>query len=478
MIDPAKPDAPRTLYEKLWGSHVIRERENGKTLLYIDRHLLHEVSTPQSFRALESRNITPRRPNTNLATPDHAVPTYNRGQLIADLQARAQTARLVENVKRHEIPFIELQDIRQGIVHVVGPEQGFTLPGITLVCGDSHTSTHGAFGALAFGIGASECAIALATQALVQEKSMTMEVRLQGALGAFVSAKDVALAVVKRLGVNGAAGHAIEYTGDFVRNCSMEARMTLCNMAIEAGARVALVAPDATTYDWLRDRPMAPSGADWIAAQTYWQTLPSDEGAAYDRTIELDVEAIAPHVTWGTSPQESVTIDGRVPDPARVQDPVLRKRLHQALDYMGLGAGQMIEGTAIDVVFIGSCTNGRFEDLASAAAIIGRRKVHPRVRAIVVPGSGLVKQAAEAAGLDRVFIDAGFEWREAGCSMCVAMNGDSIAAGQRCASTSNRNFEGRQGRGGRTHLVSPALAAAAAISGCLTDPRALLEYQP
>jgi 3-isopropylmalate/(R)-2-methylmalate dehydratase large subunit len=478
MTAPGGAAPPRTLYEKLWQSHIVREREDGSTLVYIDRHLLHEVSTPQSFLALEVRQLSPRRRNANLATPDHAVPTHDRGMEIANPQARAQTARLAENVERHGIPFIALEDSRQGIVHVVGPEQGFTLPGMTLVCGDSHTSTHGAFGALAFGIGASECAIVLATQVLNQQRAQTLEVRLEGQPGMWVGAKDVALALIRELGANGAVGHAIEYTGAFIRGCSMEARMTLCNMAIEAGARIALVAPDQTTFDYIENRPMAPVGARWQQALAYWQTLPSETGARYDRTVTLDVGSIAPYVSWGTSPAEAVAIDACVPDPSAVEEPAQSARITQALKYMGLSPGQKIAGTPIDVVFIGSCTNGRLEDLASAATIVKHGKVHPGVRAIVVPGSGSVKQAAESAGLDKIFIDAGFEWRDAGCSMCVAMNGDSIAPGERCASTSNRNFEGRQGRGGRTHLVSPALAAAAAISGHLIDPRTLREPKP
>jgi 3-isopropylmalate/(R)-2-methylmalate dehydratase large subunit len=475
MTLPVNCTSPQTLYEKLWNGHVVREREDGTTLLYIDRHLLHEVSTPQSFLALEERHLAPRRRSANLATPDHAVPTQHRNRPIANPQARAQTARLTENVQRHGIPFIPLEDIRQGIVHVVGPEQGFTLPGITLVCGDSHTSTHGAFGALAFGIGASECAIVLATQTLTQEKAKAMEIRLEGEPGQDVCAKDIALALIRQLGANGAAGYAIEYTGDLIRRWSMEARMTLCNMAIEAGARIALVAPDQTTFDWLENRPMAPSGHRWTQALAYWKTLASDEGARYDRTVILEVGWIAPHVSWGTSPEEAIAIDACVPDPASISDPARSARMTRALNYMGLIPGQPIEGVPIDVVFIGSCTNGRFEDLAAAAAVVKGHKVHGNVRAIVVPGSGMVKQEAEAAGLDQVFLDAGFEWRDAGCSMCVAMNGDSIEPGQRCASTSNRNFEGRQGRGGRTHLVSPAMAGAAAITGRLTDPRKLRE---
>lgn len=465
---------PQTLYEKLWNSHVVREREDGNTLLYIDRHLLHEVSTPQSFIALEERRISPRRPSANLATPDHAVPTRNRDQIIADPMARAQTDRLTENVRRHDIPYIPLNDTRQGIVHVVSPEQGFTLPGITLVCGDSHTSTHGAFGALAFGIGASECGIVLATQVLVQQKARTMEVRLVGEPRAGVSAKDIALALIGKLGANGATGHAIEYTGETIRRFSMEARMTLCNMAIEAGARIALVCPDQTTFDWIQNRPMAPSGELWRQAVDYWLTLASDDGAVYDRIVELDVREIAPHVTWGTSPAETIAIDAYIPDPDAFSEPA-KARMARALDYMGLSPGQKLEGTPIDVVFIGSCTNGRLEDLATAAQFLVGRRVHERVRAIVVPGSGTVKQAAEAAGLDKIFINAGFEWRDAGCSMCVAMNGDSLQPGQRCASTSNRNFEGRQGRGGRTHLVSPAIAAASAVAGHLADPRKFKE---
>lgn len=466
---------PLTLYEKLWISHVVRQREDGGTILYIDRHLLHEVSTPQSFIALEQRGISPHRPAANLAMPDHAVPTRHRDQLIADPQARAQTALLAENVARHSIPYIPLEDVRQGIVHVVGPDQGFTLPGITLVCGDSHTSTHGAFGALAFGIGASECGIVLAAQVLIQQKLRTMEVRLEGELGPGVSAKDVALALIAKVGANGAAGYAIEYTGPAIRRFSMEARMTLCNMAIEAGARIALVSPDQTTYDWVMGRPMAPTGDMWTKALAYWKTLPSDEGAEYDRAVVLDIGRIAPHVTWGTSPEEAIAIDAAIPDPETLTEPKRKARMAQALEYMGLRPGQALEGTPIDVVFIGSCTNGRLEDLAAAAEILRGRHVHENVRAIVVPGSGTVKKAAEDAGLDRVFLEAGFEWRDAGCSMCVAMNGDTIQAGQRCASTSNRNFEGRQGRGSRTHLVSPALAAAAAVTGRLTDPRKLKE---
>lgn len=464
---------PRTLYEKLWDSHVVRYLTDETALLYVDRHLLHEVSTPQSFVALDKRGCGVHRPSANLAVPDHAIPTRHRDQPIADPQARAQTARLVENVERYGIPFIPLNDIRQGIVHVMGPEQGFTLPGTTLACGDSHTSTHGAFGTLAFGVGASECGIVMAAQALVQRKARTMAVRIEGILSPGVSAKDVALAFIAKVGINGAAGHAIEYLGPVVRGFSMEARMTLCNMAIEAGARVALVAPDDTTFDWLKGRPMVPKGDLWDQAVSYWRSLPSDEAAVFDREVTLDAGEIAPHVTWGTSPEDTIAIDGMVPDPETIEDEQRRARLSRALDYMGLLPGRPIAGTPVDMVFIGSCTNGRLVDLEAAAEIVKGRKVAPHVQALVVPGSGLVKRAAEEKGLDRIFIDAGFEWREAGCSMCVAMNEDRLKPGQRCASTSNRNFEGRQGRGGRTHLLSPAMAAAAAITGIITDIRKL-----
>ncbi|MGR3483590.1 3-isopropylmalate dehydratase large subunit [Salipiger marinus] len=464
---------PRTLYDKLWDSHVVRSYDDGSALIYVDRHLLHEVSTPQSFQALDSRGLSVHRPEANLAVADHAVPTLNRDRPIADPMAARQTALLQRNVAKHNIPYIPLDDRRQGIVHVIGPEQGFTLPGMTLACGDSHTSTHGAFGALAFGIGASECGIVMATQAVVQRRARTMCVRLSGDLPQGVTTKDLALRLIAVLGANGASGHAIEYVGAALAGLGMEQRMTLCNMAIEAGARVALVAPDQITVDWLRGRPMAPKGADFDAAVAYWQTLRSDPGARYDRVVEMDLTTLAPHVTWGTSPEDALPITGSVPDPARDGDARRAQRRQRALDYMGLEPGQALDGLAVDVVFIGSCTNGRLADLEAAAAVLRGRRVHPGVRAIAVPGSGLVKAEAEARGLAQVFRDAGFEWRDAGCSMCVAMNGDSIEPGQRCASTSNRNFEGRQGRGGRTHLVGPAMAAAAAVTGHLTDVRKL-----
>ncbi|MGR3411314.1 MAG: 3-isopropylmalate dehydratase large subunit [Paracoccus sp. (in: a-proteobacteria)] len=464
---------PRTLYDKLWDSHVVKTLEDGSALIYVDRHLLHEVSTPQSFAALDQRDLTPHRPAANMAVADHAVPTTGRGQPIPDPMAARQFALLERNVARHGIPYIPLTDRRQGIVHVIGPEQGFTLPGITLACGDSHTSTHGAFGALAFGIGASESGIVMAAQALVQRKSRTMAVWLTGRLAPGVTTKDLALGLIAVLGANGASGHAIEYLGEAIPSLGMEARMTLCNMAIEAGARVALIAPDAVTFDWLRGRPMAPQGDAFDAAVTHWRDLHSDPDAPFDREIRIDLSTLAPHVTWGTSPEDALPIDAAIPDPATDTDRQRGIRRQRALEYMGLAPGQSLEGVPVDVVFIGSCTNGRLVDLQAAADVLRGRRVKPGIRAIAVPGSGIVKAEAEALGLAQVFRDAGFEWREAGCSMCVAMNGDSIGPGQRCASTSNRNFEGRQGRGGRTHLVSPAMAAAAAVTGRLTDIRKL-----
>lgn len=467
------PSMARTLYDKLWDSHVVKDFPDGTSLIYVDRHLLHEVSTPQSFVALDSRGITVHRRAANLAVADHAVPTLDRDQPIRDPQAAVQTALLERNVRKHGIPYIELQDMRQGIVHVIGPEQGFTLPGITLACGDSHTSTHGAFGALAFGIGASECGIVMATQALVQRKSRSMRIRLEGELPPRTTAKDIALRMIASVGANGAAGHAIEYAGAALAAMTMEARMTLCNMAIEAGARVALIAPDAVTFAWLKGRPMAPAGAQWQAALAAWRQLHSDPGARFDRELVIDLADLAPQVTWGTSPEDALPISARVPDPETAASPLLAERQRRALDYMGLQPGQALEGLPVDVVFIGSCTNGRLADLELAAQVLRGRRVAPGVRAIVVPGSGLVRHQAEERGLATIFRDAGFEWRAAGCSMCVAMNGDTITAGERCASTSNRNFEGRQGKGGRTHLVSPAMAAAAAVTGRLTDVRRL-----
>jgi 3-isopropylmalate/(R)-2-methylmalate dehydratase large subunit len=437
----------------------------------VDRHILHEVSTPQSFKRLEEKNLRPHRPLTNLAVPDHAVPTTDRAHGIKDAQARAQVERLKDNCAKFGIPFIPLEDNRQGIVHVVGPEQGFTLPGICIVCGDSHTSTHGAFGALAFGIGASECATIMATQCINQRLARTMEVVLKGSLAEWTSAKDITLALIAKIGTDGATGHAIEFRGPAVSAMSMEARMTLCNMAIEAGTRIGLVAPDETTFAYLEGRPHAPQGDEFAQAVDYWRTLPTDEGATFDRSVELDLSNLAPQITWGTSPEQAIGIDEVIPDPASAKDSLQRERMQSGLSYMGLKAGMAAEDIVIDHVFIGSCTNGRLSDLRAAAQIAAGRKVADNVRALVVPGSTTVKKQAEAEGLDRIFLDAGFEWREAGCSMCVAMNADRLQPGERCASTSNRNFEGRQGRGGRTHLMSPAMAAAAAIKGHLTDVR-------
>lgn len=464
---------PRTLYQKLWTAHVVCERSDGSALLYIDRHILHEVSTPQSFRRLESKHLAPRRPLTHLAVPDHSVPTTGRGGEIADPLAREQVQRLQTNSERHGIRFIPLDDARQGIVHVVGPELGFTLPGITLVCGDSHTSTHGAFGALAFGVGASECATVLATQCLPQRSARTMEVRLEGRLSEWLSAKDVALALIASIGSDGATGYALEYRGSAIEAMSMEARMTLCNMSIEAGTRAGLVAPDDTTFAYLEGRPFAPHGKLLERALDHWRTLPSDVGATFDRSVQLDLSTLQPQVTWGTNPELAVGIDGRIPDPDAAVDTIQRNRIRTSLDYMDLRPGMAVQDIAIDRVFIGSCTNGRIEDLRAAAQVLAGRKVANRVRAMVVPGSTAVRTQAQAEGLDRIFTEAGFEWRDAGCSMCVAMNADRLQPGERCASTSNRNFEGRQGRGGRTHLMSPAMAAAAAVAGHLVDVRKL-----
>ncbi len=462
-----------TLYEKLWNAHLVSTRDDGSSLIYIDRHLLHEVSTPQSFVALKDGNRRVRRPQSNLAVADHAVPTRNRDRPIADPQARAQVARLAENTTAFGIPYIPLTDNAQGIVHVVGPELGFTLPGITIVCGDSHTSTHGAFGALAFGIGASECAVVMATQCLLQGQSRTMQVDIAGELNPLLSAKDVSLHLIAKIGTNGGAGYAIEYTGQAVKALSMAGRMTLCNMTIEAGARVGLIAPDDTTFAYLEGRPMAPKGRMWEQALDYWRTLPTGPQAAYARTVTIDAAALAPYVTWGTSPEQAAPITARVPDPVLETDPVERERIEKSLRYMDLRPGALLSDTPIDRVFIGSCTNGRIEDLRSAAAIVAGKRVASSVSAMVVPGSTATKHQAEREGLDRIFRDAGFEWCDAGCSMCVAINDDRLRPGERCAATSNRNFEGRQGPGGRTHLMSPVMAAAAAMTGHLVDVREL-----
>ncbi|PXA99309.1 3-isopropylmalate dehydratase large subunit [Nostoc sp. 3335mG] len=454
----------RTLYDKLWDAHVVVEGGDGQTLLYIDRHLLHEVSTPQSFQMLRDDGLPVHRPATQLAVADHSVPTHDRDQPIADPMARAQVALLERNCAEFGIEYLALTGPGQGIVHVVSPEQGFTLPGITLVCGDSHTSTHGAFGALAFGIGASECGIVMATQALWQEKARRMRVTFEGALPPGISAKDMALAFIGQVGASGATGFAVEFAGDAVRALSMEGRMTLCNMVIEAGSRTGLVAPDETTFAYVQGRPRAPDGADWEAAIAYWQTLASDPDAIFDADIRIDAAAIAPQVTYGTSPGQVMAVDSKIP----VSN---GETAAKALRYMDVEGGGAIAGLAIDHAFIGSCTNGRIEDLRAAAAIVDNRHVAAHVRALVVPGSMAVKAQAEAEGLDRIFTAAGFEWREPGCSLCVAMNDDRLPAGARCASTSNRNFEGRQGAGARTHLMSPAMVAAAAIAGRIVDVR-------
>ena len=469
---PKPESAPRTLYDKLWESHVVSDLGDGRALVYVDRQLLHEVSTPIAFSRIDAAGRSLRRSETCLAVPDHAVPTTDRDKPIANTLARAQVARLEENARRHGVAFLPLSDPRQGIVHVIAPEQGFTLPGTTLVCGDSHTSTHGAFGALAFGIGASECAIAMTTQCLVQKRSKTMRIWLP-LLPNDVTAKDVALAIIARIGANGAAGHAVELAGPGVIALSMEARMTLCNMVIEMGARMGLIAPDEVTFTYLADRPMVPKGALWQKAVEYWQSLSSDEGSHFDAEYEFDTENLVPHVTWGTSPEDAVPITGAVPVPAQATGSAQRDRWAAACAYMGLAPGMRMTDISVDRVFIGSCTNGRIEDLRLAAGILKDRKIADTTRLIVVPGSGHVKARAEAEGLADVFRAAGAEWRDAGCSLCVAMNGDQLAPDERCASTSNRNFEGRQGPGGRTHLVSPATAAATAIRGHLADPRKL-----
>lgn len=455
---------PRTLYAKLWDAHVVAGDPDGKALLYIDRHLLHEVSTPQSFAALREDGLSVRRPATQLAVADHSIPTSDRSKGIADPQAAAQIALLETNCAAFGIEYMELAGPDQGIVHVVGPEQGFTLPGITLVCGDSHTSTHGAFGALAFGVGASECGTVMAAQALWQSRAKTMRVSYPGTLPRGVSAKDMALALIGRIGASGATGYAIEFAGEAVEALSMEARMTLCNMAIEAGSRTGLIAPDKKTFAYLEGTKRAPTGDDWTQALAYWRSLPSDPGARYDAEIVIPAGEIVPQVTFGTSPDQVVGIDGVVPSDTA-------GNLAKPLAYMGIAGGDAIAGLAIDHAFIGSCTNGRLEDLRAAAAIVAGKHVATGVRALVVPGSMRVKDSAESEGLDRVFRDAGFEWREPGCSLCVAMNDDRLPPGSRCASTSNRNFEGRQGAHARTHLMSPAMVAAAAIAGHIVDVR-------
>ena len=464
----------QTLYQKIWDAHRVSEGDDGTTLIYIDRHLVHEVTSPQAFEGLRLAGRKPWRLDANLAVPDHNVPTTDRSQGIADPISRAQIEALDRNTAEYDIPYFPMQDIRQGIVHVIGPEQGATLPGMTVVCGDSHTSTHGAFGALAFGIGTSEVEHALATQCLLQQPAKTMRVTVDGTVPAGVTAKDIALAIIGKIGTAGGTGHVIEYAGEAIRALSMEGRMSLCNMTIEAGARAGMVAVDDTTIEYLRDRPYAPRGEVWDQAVAYWRGLRSDPDAKFDREVRLDAATIQPQVSWGTSPEMVAPVSARVPDPASEPDADRASGMRRALEYMGLAAGTPITEIRPDRVFIGSCTNSRIEDLRAAADIVRGRHLADTVRqALVVPGSGLVKQQAEAEGLDSVFRDAGFEWREPGCSMCLAMNADRLEPGERCASTSNRNFEGRQGQGGRTHLVSPAMAAAAAVFGHFVDIREL-----
>jgi 3-isopropylmalate/(R)-2-methylmalate dehydratase large subunit len=464
----------RTLFEKIWDAHVVSQVAGGPALLYVDLHLVHEVTSPQAFEGLRLASRRVRRPELTIATVDHNVPTGNRRLPIADELSARQVAALVRNAREFSVQLFDLDSPEQGIVHVIGPELGLTQPGMTIVCGDSHTSTHGAFGTLAFGIGTSEVEHVLATQCIVQARPRTLEIHFSGLLQPGVSAKDLVLALIRRIGTAGATGHVIEYTGDAIRALSMAGRMTVCNMSIEAGARAGMIAPDDTTLAYLAGRPRAPKGAEWDRAAASWSALRSDPGARYDRRVDLDASAVQPQVTWGTSPGMTTDITGRVPHPGDAGSEADRQAFQRALEYMDLRPGTPLEGLRVDRVFLGSCTNARIEDLREAATIVRGRRVASGVRAMVVPGSQRVKLAAEREGLDRVFTDAGFEWRNPGCSMCLGMNEDVLGPGERCASTSNRNFEGRQGRGGRTHLVSPAMAAAAAVAGCLVDVRAYM----
>ncbi len=463
--------APRTLYDKIWDDHVVDQQPDGTCLLYIDRHLVHEVTSPQAFEGLRVTGRKVRAPEKTLAVVDHNVPTTDRSKGIEDPESRTQVETLAENARDFGIEYYNELDKRQGVVHIIGPEQGFTLPGTTIVCGDSHTSTHGAFGALAHGIGTSEVEHVLATQTLIQKKAKNMRITVDGKLPAGVTAKDIILAIIGEIGTSGGTGYVMEYAGEAISALSMEGRMTICNMSIEGGARAGLVAPDEKTFAYLKDRPKSPKGMAWDMALDYWRTLVTDEGAHFDREIKLDAASLPPIVTWGTSPEDVASINGTVPRPEDAPSEQKRAAIARALDYMGLKGGEKIKDITIDRVFIGSCTNGRIEDLRAAAKIIEGQKVNANVSAMIVPGSGLVKLQAEAEGLDKIFKAAGFEWREPGCSMCLAMNADKLAPGERCASTSNRNFEGRQGFKGRTHLVSPIMAAAAAIAGRFVDVR-------
>ena len=465
--------APKTLYDKIWDNHIVSINDDGTTILYIDRHLVHEVTSPQAFEGLRMSGRKVRRPEFTLATADHNVPTMDRDKGIADPDSKLQVETLERNARENNITYLPMSDKRQGIVHIVGPEQGFTQPGMTIVCGDSHTSTHGAFGALAWGIGTSEVEHTLATQTLIQTKAKNMCIKITGEVMDGVTAKDIILAIIKKIGTAGGTGYVIEYTGDVIRNLSMEGRMTVCNMSIEAGARAGLISPDEKTLEYLKGRPLAPSGVEFETAIRYWQSLATDEGAQYDEIVEIKADEIIPQVTWGTSPEDVVSIDGYVPDPKNASSDEKKRSIERALDYMGLEPNTPINEIEVNKVFIGSCTNGRIEDLRAVSKIAKGRKVEKNVHAMIVPGSGLVKEQAEKEGLDKIFIEAGFDWRDPGCSMCLAMNADKLKPQERCASTSNRNFEGRQGRGGRTHLMSPQMAAAAAIKGKLTDFRDL-----
>ena len=463
--------APRTLYDKIWDDHLAHVGDDGTCLLYIDRHLVHEVTSPQAFEGLRTSGRSVHAPEKTLAVVDHNVPTTDRSQGISDPEAKTQVDALAANAAEFGIEYYSENDKRQGVVHIIGPEQGFTLPGTTIVCGDSHTSTHGAFGALAHGIGTSEVEHVLATQTLIQSKAKNMRVTVTGSLKDGVTAKDIILAIIGEIGTAGGTGYVIEFAGEAIEALSMEGRMTVCNMTIEGGARAGMIAPDEKTFEYFKGRNKAPKGDDWEKAVAYWKTLKTDEGAHFDKEIIVDAGALTPIVTWGTSPEDVVAITGKVPNPADIEDETRRAAVERKLDYMGLTAGENMSDVKIDRVFIGSCTNGRIEDFRAAAAMINGRKVAEGVDAMVVPGSGLVKEQAEAEGLDKIFTDAGFDWREPGCSMCLAMNPDKLAPGERCASTSNRNFEGRQGFKGRTHLVSPAMAAAAALTGTFVDIR-------
>jgi len=461
----------KTLYDKIWQDHMVHQQSDGTELLYVDRHLIHEVTSPQAFEGLRLNKRKVRRPDLTLAVADHNVPTTDRSKGIIDQESRIQVDTLKNNCKEFSIELFDMNDKRQGIVHIIGPEQGFTQPGTVIVCGDSHTATHGAFGALAFGIGTSEVEHVLATQTLIQKKSKNLRVNVNGAVPTGVTAKDVILKIIGTIGTAGGTGYVIEFAGEVIRNLSMEERMTVCNMTIEGGARAGLIAPDQKTFEYLKGKPKSPKGENWDKALVFWKTLYSDKNCKFDKEININANEIEPLVTWGTSPQDVVSITGSVPDPEKEQDQDRKTAMYRSLDYMGLKPNIKISDIKIDKVFIGSCTNGRIEDLRSAAKIIKGMKVAQTVSAMIVPGSGLVKDQAEKEGLDKIFIKAGFEWREPGCSMCLAMNADKLNPKERCASTSNRNFEGRQGRGGRTHLVSPAMAVAAAINGCLTDVR-------